>query len=161
VDRYEASITLDLPPEEVFAFVSDPTNETLWRTDPVAKTRIEIEPINGPPWRLNSSFHRTEHVRWEGFKQEADVWIIEYDPPRRIALSKGTGAPKTEAFEVESARTGSRLTRVYEIDGKAQYAGRVGRAAAAILRRFGQDHMRTDAERELARIRDALGRVAT
>ncbi len=104
--HHEASIHLNCPPQQVFAFLIDPQNLTLWQSD-LVKSEIETE----GPLRLGSRFHE---VRRMG-PREADIRgeIIEFMPNRCLATRTSTKPQASVRYLLEPEDGGTRLR--YEI----------------------------------------------
>ena len=71
----EASIHIDRPPDEVFAFVADPANNPLWR-----KNVIRTEWLDDGPMRVGRRGRQTARLLGRHWTVEAEV--IEWEPPR-------------------------------------------------------------------------------
>ena len=75
----------------------------------------------------------TEVRRVGGFRQEAKFFVVEDDPPRRLAISSEGGPAKVRAtFDLEPDGDGTRvnLTLDVELRGAARMAGRLAKGAA-------------------------------
>ena len=104
----EASATalVKAPPPELFAFVSDATNEPRWHTDVLAVTVLG----EGPP-RIGSRYSWT--LNFMG-KRETIMEVVEFEPDRleQYAARKGPmGLKPTITYEFAPDPGGTRFTR--------------------------------------------------
>lgn len=75
----------------------------------------------------------TEVRRFGGMRQEAKFFVLEDNPPRRLAIaSESPSANGRATFELESAGDGTLVTFTLEIDlrGAARFAGAIVKPAA-------------------------------
>lgn len=110
----ESHAVIDRPVQDVFAFVSDQTNEPKWHTD-----ILEIRPAPDSPsdlgstWSLGSTWLMT--VKFMGRKDYL-VEVTALEPNRRVEFTTRTGALKpTTNYLFESAAGGTRFTRHVDI----------------------------------------------
>ena len=116
----EATVMLRRPIDEVFAYVTDPSNEAEWHTD-VIEARISPE---GPPAAgktLEAAF------KFMG-RHDAEADIELFEPPRRARYrfhSAPMGMIPTLTYEFEQAGAGTRFTRRVDIrpTGFARFVG--------------------------------------
>ena len=110
--RASAGIVINAPPEEVFRFVSDPTNEPTWHTDVV-----EAELIGG------GTFEPGRRVRYvfpfAGRRTEGSAEVVGFEPGHLVRL-RFKGVPMNLdpviTLAVEPVPGGSRFTRTVEIE---------------------------------------------
>lgn len=105
----ENSIVIDRPPEEVYAFVTDPANEAKWHSDV-----LEAHQTSEGPLGAGSTISFT--INFMG-KKQIDLVVRESDPPRREvvdATSSGRMLP-TFTFTFEPVNGGTRFTRKGDI----------------------------------------------
>ena len=74
----EASIHIDRPADEVFAFIGDPTNNPLWR-----RNVVRCAWLDDGPMRVGRRGRQTARVLGIAWTVEAE--IVEWDPPRRAS----------------------------------------------------------------------------
>jgi uncharacterized protein YndB with AHSA1/START domain len=101
----ENSTVINRPPEEVYAFVTDPANEAKWHADV-----LEAHKTSDGPLGVGSTIQFTFNFMG---KKDIDLVVREFDPPRREvveATSKGPMAP-TFTFTFEPGDGGTRFTR--------------------------------------------------
>ena len=106
--RAEASQTIERPIEDVFSFVTDPTNEPRWHTDVL---EVHVDPNDGPAPGASSRWV----VNFMGQK-DMRMRIDELELGRKEVLQATSGPmlPRiTYLFEPE--KTGTRFTRKVEI----------------------------------------------
>ena len=110
----DSDIVIDKPVEEVFAFVSDPSNEPKWHTD-ILEIRPAPDSRNRPggdlptSWTLGSTW--LVAVSFMG-RKEYLVEITGLEPDRRIQFTTRTGPLKpTTTYLFEPAAGGTRFTR--------------------------------------------------
>jgi uncharacterized protein YndB with AHSA1/START domain len=106
--RIESSETIDRPVEEVFAFVTDSTNDPRWHKDAVEATKTSAGPIG-----LGSTF--TVIIKFMGRKQAH--WKVTGWEPNRREVIEVTAKPfsPTLTYLFEPAGGGTRFTRRVEI----------------------------------------------
>ena len=107
-----ASVEIDRPVPEVFAFVADPANEPSWHTDIVSGS---LEPAGPPgPGKVIHLSFRTFGRRVDGL---ADVTTFE--PNRKIAYAARdayAGLRFTNTYFFEPSGDGTRFTRHVELE---------------------------------------------
>jgi uncharacterized protein YndB with AHSA1/START domain len=99
----QRTIVIDRPPDQVFAFFTDPTKDQSWR--PHVK-EIAAE----GPLRVGSRIHQV--VDGPGGRGiAADIQVTGYEPPSRYAFEvvAGPARPKGE-FRLAPAGTGTQVT---------------------------------------------------
>jgi len=96
-------ITIAKPPDAVFAFLADGTNNPKWR-DGVASIRHARGDGIGAVY--------AQKVKGPGGREiDADYEITAYDPPRRLAFKAIAGPARPEGeFLIEPADQGARVT---------------------------------------------------
>ena len=106
--RIAASQTIARPIEDVFAFVSDATNEPKWHTDVLEVSRTSNGPLGaGSTFRLVVDFmgRKDMHVRVAGFE------------PNRREIIQATSGPMLPmiTYLFEAHDSGTRFTRSVEV----------------------------------------------
>lgn len=100
----ENSTRIERPVEEVFAFVSDPTNDVKWHSTLLRAWRTSEGPIG-----LGSTF------KWDAKflgRREADVEITTYEPNRAVAtLVKSGWMQVVVTYLVAPENGATRITR--------------------------------------------------
>lgn len=124
VGRYEHTVEIARPPEEVFSFVTDTANYPRWQP-----SLVEIRPITRGRLRLGSE--ATEVRRFLGREVETTWRCVEHEPHERSAIESDDGpVPFRGTFVLEPHRGGTRFTWTVETRGAAARMGGplVGRA---------------------------------
>jgi uncharacterized protein YndB with AHSA1/START domain len=104
--RVEASVVINRPPDEVFAFATDPAHVPEWQS-----SALEAG-VDGP---LQAGVTGREVRKFLGRKMESTIRIEEYEPPRRFALQVTSGpVPFHVQQTVEPDGEGSRISVVIE-----------------------------------------------
>jgi uncharacterized protein YndB with AHSA1/START domain len=103
------SITIGRPVEEVFAYVTDTSNDPAWHTDILEARKTSEGPIGlGTIWHL-------------GFKpamgvSEGDTEVVEFEPNRKEVMRGEMGPMQpTLTYLFEPADGGTRFTRRVQI----------------------------------------------
>ena len=100
----EASVHIDRPPDEVFAFVSEVANNPLWR-----KNVVRVEWFDDGPMRVGRRGRQTQRVIGREWTVEAE--IVEWDPPRRVTWEAKQGPVTARSWvRVEPDGNGSLAT---------------------------------------------------
>ena len=135
----ESSTVIDRSLEDVYGFVSDPTNEPTWHTD-----ILEIRAAEESPSGIGSIWKVT--VQFMG-RKEYQVQLTALDRNRRVEITTTSGPLLPKAtYRLEPANGGTRFTRCVDIpvDG---------------LLRLVQPLMRSDVRRRNARFVKNLKQV--
>lgn len=99
--RIEQSVVVDRPPDEVFAFVSDPTNLPCWQRSCLAAR------ADGP---ADVGTRITERRRMLGREAETVVEVVELEPPRLLTLEVVEGPIQIRVrHRLEAAAGGTRV----------------------------------------------------
>jgi uncharacterized protein YndB with AHSA1/START domain len=105
----ENSTVIKRPPEEVFAFVTDPANEARWHADV-----LEAHKTSDGPLAEGSTIQFTFDFMG---KKQVDLVVREFDPPRREVVEATSNGPMspTFTFTFEPLDGGTRFTRKGEV----------------------------------------------
>jgi len=108
IDRSD-SITINRRVEEVFAYVTDTSNDPAWHTDILDARKTSEGPIGkGTMW----------HIRFKPFMghSEGDTEVVTFEP-NRIEVLRGVMGPMqpTLTYLFEPANGGTRFTRRVQI----------------------------------------------
>ena len=76
----QASVDVQRPVETVFDFVSDFGNAPKWQRGVVESKRITEGPV-----RVGTQFQ--EHVRMLGMRFDAQCEVVDFQPPRAVAMT--------------------------------------------------------------------------
>ena len=99
------SITIDRPVAEVWAYVTDVTNDPAWHTDILEATKTSEGPIGaGTVW----------HARFKPAMgiSEGDMRVVTFEPDRRHVMTGDIGPMHpTLTYILEPSDAGTRFTR--------------------------------------------------
>ena len=122
--RSTRQITIDRPANEVFAFVSDPTNDPQWHD-----TILEVTPTSDPPLRSGSTFKAVFRPQDSPATYALLAEMTVYEPGElselQVLFAERRGRVPAMVgrfvltFRVESEGSGTRLTRGVETRGAA------------------------------------------
>ncbi|MFC1932297.1 SRPBCC family protein [Chloroflexota bacterium] len=102
--KLEVSVIIKRPVEEVFSFVNDPTNETLWSSGLVESSQISDGPIG-----VGTKMREVNRIL--GKRIENTYEITEYEPNRRYSCKSISGPfPWQGSFTFESVEGGTKVT---------------------------------------------------
>jgi len=124
------TIEIERPPQEVFAFVSEPSLYPRWQP-----SLVRVEPDDRGPLRVGSE--ATEVRRFLGRELETTWTCVEYQPCERSAIECADGlVPFRGTFTLEPCAAGTRFTWTVELSGRATRLGGplVGRTTRSELR---------------------------
>ena len=139
--KFEQSVTIDRPLEEVFAFVSDPGNGKQWRSG-----LEEAELTSEGPLGVGSTFREVE--RFLGRKMERTSEITEFEPNSKCSFKSTSGPIAFHAtISFEAQEDGTRVSMVADAE-----VGGFFRIAEPIVARMGRRQMETD----MANLKDLL-----
>jgi carbon monoxide dehydrogenase subunit G len=114
---YEHSVEIGRPPEEVFAFLSEPGNYPQWQP-----SLVEIRPHRRGKLRVGSE--ATEIRRFLGREVETTWTCVEHEPARRSTIETDGGpVPFRGTFVLEPGSDGTRFTWIVETRGAAARLG--------------------------------------
>jgi carbon monoxide dehydrogenase subunit G len=105
----EHAVVIDRPIEEVFAFVTDPTNDSLWQA-----WTLETEQTSEGPIEVGSTLRST--AKMLGRRIEVTMEVTENDPPHRQCVRITSGPiPASGCYQLEPADDGStRFTQTFK-----------------------------------------------
>jgi uncharacterized membrane protein len=108
--KVEASITINRPIEEVFAFAADLTNAAKWQTGVIAAEVTSHGPVGvGTKYRYDAEIM--------GRKLETSGEMTAYDPPRITAWKATSGPfPMSGSTTFESVAGGTRVVDTVEAE---------------------------------------------
>ena len=112
--RFEATVVIDRPIEEVFAFLADGENDKKFspRVQEIAKT------TDGPPG-LGTVYAST--VKDAGMTTKREFKLTEFEPPTRIRwaeLSKNLVVASEGGYDLTPAGDGTQLTVFNVLEGR-------------------------------------------
>jgi uncharacterized protein YndB with AHSA1/START domain len=104
--RVESSVVINRPPDEVFAYATDPAHVAKWQSSALEAS------VDG---QLQAGATGREVRKFLGRRMVSTIRIEEYEPPWRFALQVTSGpVPFHVTQTVEPADEGSRVTVVME-----------------------------------------------
>lgn len=124
--KFESSIYINRPPQEVFDYYADPANQPKWQTG-----------VESAEWSSQAPHGAGSTIRtvtnFLGRKIEADLEITSWDPPRQVGFKAlGGPIPFENTTILEAQGDGTLLTQRAqgEFDGLFKLAeGLVGKQA--------------------------------
>ena len=107
--QQEHTVTIDRPIDEVFAFVTDPNNDSLWQA-----WTLETEQTSEGPVDVGTTLRST--AKMLGRRIEVIMEVTENDPPHRQCVRITSGPiPASGCYQLEPADGGStRFTQTFE-----------------------------------------------
>ncbi len=87
----EASIHIERPAEEVFAFIGDPANNPSWR-----KNVVRMAWEDDGPMRVGRRGRQTQHLLGRDWTVTAEV--VEWDPPHRATWRSVQGPVSVQSW---------------------------------------------------------------
>jgi carbon monoxide dehydrogenase subunit G len=127
--RFELDVQIAAPPEEVFDFLSDPTNLPRWQESCVA-----VEPLGDDRIQETRSFM--------GHRAQVETEIVERERPHTFTV-RSLGGPVRFTVRHELSPSGGGTQLRVEADGSA--IG--GRLTAGVVARVAERQFRSDFER--------------
>jgi hypothetical protein len=98
----EESLVIDVPARELFAFLAEPQNLTIWR--PVADEIRGVELLPGGLWRCRWSYLAGSR------RLEALTELVERQPDERLVMKGEDRFPHTFIWTLRPAGAGTQLT---------------------------------------------------
>jgi uncharacterized protein YndB with AHSA1/START domain len=140
--RIEQTIEIDRPPEEVFAYLTDPGKLSSWQQNTVEVLRDREGPL------AEGERFREVHAAL-GRRLHSTVEVAEYDPPRAFALRILDGPlPLDGSWTLEPLPGATRLHFVGEGATRGLLRPLDGLLSRSVARQFGQHHNRLKAALE-------------
>ncbi len=140
--REEHTVVIERPIEEVFAFTTDPNNESLWQS-----TSLETEQMTEGEVDVGTTFRNTS--KFLGRRIESTYEVTENDPPHKQCVRVTSGPlPGSGCYLYEPADGGSTsFTQTFEAE-----VGGFFRLAEPLVGRAIRRQMETD----MATLKDLL-----
>lgn len=108
--EFEHSVLINRPPEDVFAFVLDPSNDPLWQTSVVESRQVTDGPVG-----VGTRFTEVRHFL--GRRMETTVEVTEHEDDRRSAVKFVSGPiPGSGSYSIKPADGGTRFTWTVQAD---------------------------------------------
>jgi uncharacterized protein YndB with AHSA1/START domain len=135
------TIEIARPPEEVFAYVDDPTRHGEWQSQ-LESVRVETD----GPTRVGTRVAETRRV--PGGPREMHYEVTEHDPPRRVAFRVLDGPVRPVGrITFEPSDGGTRYTVELDFEGHG-----FGKLIAPLAKRAARKQLPQD----LARLKERL-----
>ena len=111
--KFEKSIVINRPQQEVFDFVTDLSNDSKWQSNIESVERVSDGPIGvGSTWRYVTKLL--------GRKNETEIQMTSYDPPNQASVKAISGPiPFENTHKFESNGNGTK----FSIMGQAEIGG--------------------------------------
>jgi uncharacterized membrane protein len=139
--RVEASVVINRPLEEVFAFASNPENDMQWESDV-----SDVEQTSEGPLSVGATYRGV--IQFLGQRIEWTGEVTHYEPNERVHFKLAAGPLHLEETATfERIDSGTRVTVVYEGD-----AGGFFKLAEPVVVRMFQKQI----EGNLANLKDVL-----
>ena len=108
--KFENSVVINQPIEQVFEYVADINNNTVWQTG-----ILELEMTSAGRFGYGSTYHCVN--RFMGKRIETEGRVTEYEPDRRCCIRITSGAVTgTSSFYFEAVDGGTRFTTAGDLD---------------------------------------------
>ncbi|HSR21877.1 MAG TPA: SRPBCC family protein [Anaerolineales bacterium] len=132
----EVSIEVGRSPIEVFAFLSEFTNDAKWQAD-----LVRVEKTSSGPVALGSTGRYV--AKFLGQEMKNDVVVTVFETPRRFALKTTSGPIQFETVStLEAAGAGTRLTMTATAE-----PGGFFKVAEGLVKREAEKTLARDAQR--------------
>jgi len=111
--KFEKSVFINRPQQEVFDFVTNLNNDSKWQSGIESVERTSDGPIGvGSTWGYK--------LKFMGREIEADIELTSYDPPNQASVkSIGGPVPFENTYTFESKDGGTQMT----LNGQAEIGG--------------------------------------
>lgn len=139
----ERSVVIDRPVAEVFAYVSDSSNDPMWQTG------VESVSLEGPASVVGSRY--TEVRKFMGQEMRSTLEVTAFVPDTRIAAKVVKGPVPFEAtITFEASGSGARVTTHIEGEPKGFFKIAEGALRGQLEKSLEQDGQRLKAILEAA-----------
>ena len=138
---FDSSVLINRPVEEVFAFVTEPGNSTLWQSGCLESVKTSEGPVGvGTTGR--------EVRRFLGLQIETTGEVTDFEPNKRSSVKTTSGPAQGQAtWTFESAGGGTTFATAIDVD-----LGGLFKLAGPVLSRMIERQIETD----LANLKDLL-----
>jgi uncharacterized protein YndB with AHSA1/START domain len=124
--RIEVSVVIDRPVEEVFAYVTDPANDTKWQS-----ALLESGMASEGPMGVGAKVREVRKLA--GQRLESIAEVTAYEPNAKMAIKSTSGPVQWEAsYTFEPKDDGTKLT----IAGQAEAGSFFKLAEGLVARQF-------------------------
>lgn len=109
MSSFDHSVVIDRPIEEVFAFVHDPANDSMWQP------MLAESSVSEGPMGVGTTFTEVRHFL--GKRIELTYELTEYEPPRKSSVRSTSGpVPLSGSYLLEPVDGGTKFTIAGETD---------------------------------------------
>jgi len=124
--KFEKSILINRPQQEVFDFVTNLSNDSKWQSGIVSVERSSDGPIGaGSTWKYK--------LKFMGREMESEIKLASYDPPNLASVkSVGGPVPFENTYKFESKEGGTQMT----LSGQAEIGGFFKMAEGLVGKQF-------------------------
>ena len=135
--KVQCSVQIERPIEEVFAYVCDPDNDTMWQT-----AVVEIHRVGDGVGPMGLGDEAVEVCRFLGKRIETRWTVTEDRPPTRSAIASKTGPiPFAGSYDLASVDGGTRFTMTMETDAHGFF-----RLAEPVFARIARREMQANSD---------------
>lgn len=138
--RARQSIYINRPPDEVFRFVADHTNDHLWRTE-----LISVEPVGDIAEGVGT--HLKQTISYQGRTAEANLEITDFVPGEKICYRAHGGIRAHGCYDFHPEGDGTR----FSVSATVELKG-----GATMLERYVQQAVERAAEGDLERLKQVI-----
>ncbi len=124
--KFEKSVMINRPQQEVFDFVTDLSNDSKWQSGIESVKRISDGPIGaGSTWSYK--------LKFMGREIEAEIELTNYDPPNQASVKSVSGpVPFENTYKFETKEGGTQMT----FSGQAEIGGFFKMAEGLVGKQF-------------------------
>ncbi len=124
--KFNKSIMINRPQQEVFDFVTDLSNDSKWQSGIVSVERTSDGPIGaGSTWGYK--------LKFLGREMEAEIELTSYEPPNLASVKSINGpVPFENTYQFESNGNGTQMT----FSGQAEIGGFFKMAEGLVGKQF-------------------------
>ena len=131
---FEKSVVIDRPVEEVFAFMTNPDNDVLWREGVVLS-----EFTSDGPMGVGSTMRQVS--KFMGREMDTTLEVTVYDPPYQVCVESVSGSMSFEAcWNYEDHDGGTFMTFSGEADVGGFFKVAEGMVARQAKKQMDTDH---------------------
>ncbi|MGD8406286.1 MAG: SRPBCC family protein [Anaerolineales bacterium] len=108
--KFEKSVLINRPQQEVFDFVTDLSNDPQWQSSIESVEQVSDGPIGvGSTWRYETKFL--------GRKNETEIQMTSYEPPRQSTVKAVSGPiPFENTHKFQKQDGGTLLTFIGQVE---------------------------------------------
>ncbi len=131
--KFEKSLFINRPQQEVFDYLSNPANDAQWQSS----TEVSEWTSEGPPG-VGST--QRSVIRFLGRKLESEIEITIWDPPQRLGFKVVSGpVPFEGTIKFESQENGTQVTQTIQGEPGGFFKIAEGLVSKQIEKQIGTD----------------------